>query len=213
MLPPVPAAPAPAVPAAPLASPLFVATLPMFVIVLPDTVPVTFAVALASEWLKLFEKVDVAVPPLLAATLPLAEAIASPELWLLLSVFVVVVVVVLWSLLSCVLLFVFVVVFVVVVTLWSLLSCVLLSCVLLSWVLWSLLSCVLLLVLVVVAVLVFVLLLLLSWVLLSVVRVVVCVAVLPLSAVFVSWACALSENASEIAVTSKVLFIRIPLWV
>jgi hypothetical protein len=80
---------------------------------------------------------------------------------------------------------------------------------------------VLLLVFVVVAVLVFVLLLLLScvlllllsWVLLSVERVVVCVAVLPPRAMFESWACALNEKASEIAVTSKVLFIRIPLWV
>jgi hypothetical protein len=62
-------------------------------------------------------------------------------------------------------------------------------------------------------VVVLVLLLLLSWVLLSVVRVVVCVAVLPPPALFVSWACALNENASEIAVTSKVLFIRVPLWV
>ena len=104
-------------------------------------------------------------------------------------------------------------VIVVVATLWSLLSCVLLSRELLSWVLLLVLSVVLVVVLVVVAVLVFVLLLLLSWVLLSVDRVVVCVAVLPLSAVFVSWACALSENASEIAVTSKVLFIRVPLWV
>jgi hypothetical protein len=66
---------------------------------------------------------------------------------------------------------------------------------------------------VVVAVLVFVLLLLLSWVLLSVERVVVCVAVLPPLAVFESWACALNENASEMAVTSKVLFIRVPLCV
>jgi hypothetical protein len=46
-----------------------------------------------------------------------------------------------------------------------------------------------------------------------VVRVVVCVAVAPLSALLVSCAWALSENASEIAVTSKVLFIRVPLWV
>jgi hypothetical protein len=171
----------------------------MFVIVLPDTVPVTFAVALASEWLKLFEKVDVAVPPLLAATLPLADAVASPELLLLLSVFVVVVVavLVLWSLLSCVL--------------WLLLSCVLLSVLVVVFVVVAVLVFVLLLLLSVVVV--FVLLLLLSWVLLSVDRVVVWVAVLPLSAVFVSWACALSENASEIAVTSKVLFIRVPLWV
>jgi hypothetical protein len=109
----------------------------------------------------------------------------------------------------------------VVVTLWSLLSCVLLS--------WVLLSCVLLLVFVAVFVLrlllsevvvlrlllsvVLVLLLLLSWVLLSVERVVVCVAVLPPRARFESWACALNEKASEIAVTSKVLFIRVPLWV
>jgi hypothetical protein len=47
----------------------------------------------------------------------------------------------------------------------------------------------------------------------SFVRVVVCVAVAPLSAVLVSCAWALSENASVIAVTSKVLFIRVPLWV
>jgi hypothetical protein len=31
--------------------------------------------------------------------------------------------------------------------------------------------------------------------------------------VAVSCACALNENASVIAVTSKVLFIRVPLWV
>jgi hypothetical protein len=49
-------------------------------IVLPDTLPLRFAVALAVELLKLFEKVDVAVPPLLAATPPMAEAVASPEL-------------------------------------------------------------------------------------------------------------------------------------
>jgi hypothetical protein len=48
---------------------------------------------------------------------------------------------------------------------------------------------------------------------LSVERVVVCVAVLPPLALLVSCAWALSENASEIAVTSKVLFIRVPLWV
>jgi hypothetical protein len=105
--------------------------------VLPVTLPFRFAVALAVELLKLFEKVDVAVPPLLAATPPTAETVAAPELWLLLSVLVVV----------------FVVVFVAVLVLLLLLSCVLLSC--------ELLSCVLLLVLVVVfvvvAVLVFVL--------------------------------------------------------
>jgi hypothetical protein len=71
---------------------------------------------------------------------------------------------------------------------------------------------------VVVAVLVLVLLLLLSEVLvllllLSVERVVVCVTVLPPRATTESWACALSEKASVIAVTSKVLFIRVPLWV
>jgi hypothetical protein len=49
--------------------------------------------------------------------------------------------------------------------------------------------------------------------LLSVERVVVCVTVLPPFAVTPSWAWALSEKASEIAVTSKVLFIRVPLWV
>lgn len=70
----------------------------------------------------------------------------------------------------------------------------------------------------VVVVAVFVLLLLLSVVLvllslLSVERVVVCVTVLPPRATIESWACALSEKASVIAVTSKVLFIRVPLWV
>jgi hypothetical protein len=130
-LPPVPAAPAPAVPAAPLALPELRAMLPMFEIVFPVTLPVRFAVALADEVLKLLEKFEVAVPPLLAATAPVS--VAAPELWLLLSVLVVV--------------------FVVVLVLLLLLSCVLLSC--------ELLSCVLLLVLVVVfvvvAVLVFVL--------------------------------------------------------
>jgi hypothetical protein len=40
-----------------------------------------------------------------------------------------------------------------------------------------------------------------------------CVTVLPPRATTESWAWALSEKASVIAVTSKVLFIRIPLWV
>jgi hypothetical protein len=211
MLPPVPAAPAPAVPAAPLALPLLVATLPMFWMLLPDTLPFRFAVALADEVLKLFEKVDVAVPPLFAAVAPMADAVAAPELWLLLFVFVVVLV--LWSLLSWVLWSLLSVV--VVVTLWSLLSCVLLSCVLLSCVLLlvSVFVTVFVLRLLLSVVVVLVLLLLLSWVLLSVERVVVCVAVLPPRARFESCACALNEKASEIAVTSMVLFIRVPLWV
>jgi hypothetical protein len=58
------------------------------------TLPLRFAVALAVELLKLFENVEVADPPLLAATPPMAEAVASPELWLLLSVLVFVVVLV-----------------------------------------------------------------------------------------------------------------------
>jgi hypothetical protein len=48
-------------------------------------------------------------------------------------------------------------------------------------------------------------------VLMSDVRVVVCVTVLPPRPTTESSACALSEKANEIAVTSKVLFIRIPL--
>jgi len=59
-------------------------------------------------------------------------------------------------------------------------------------------------------VLVDVLLLLLE---LSVLRVVVCSTVLPPRATTESSACALSEKASVMAVTSKVLFIRVPLWV
>jgi hypothetical protein len=45
------------------------------------------------------------------------------------------------------------------------------------------------------------------------VRVVVCVAVLPPRATIESSACAESEKASVMAVTSKVLFMRVPLWV
>jgi hypothetical protein len=41
----------------------------------------------------------------------------------------------------------------------------------------------------------------------------VVVTVLPPRATTESSACALSEKASEMAVTSKVLFIRFPLWV
>jgi hypothetical protein len=142
----------------------------------------------AVELLKLFEKFEVAVPPLLAAMAPASEAEAPPELLLLLSVLV------LWFLLS------------------DMLFELLVLLLLLSEVLFELLVLLLLLLLlsVVVAVLVLVLVLLL---LLSEVRVVVCVAVAPLSALLVSCAWALSENASVIAVTSKVLFIRVPLWV
>jgi hypothetical protein len=50
-------------------------------------------------------------------------------------------------------------------------------------------------------------------VLVFVVAVRVVVTVLPPRATTESSACALSEKASEIAVTSKVLFIRFPLWV
>jgi hypothetical protein len=84
--PPMPAAPAPPVPDAPLALPRLVATLPMFVVVLPDTEPVRVEFDVAEEVLKLFEKFAVAVPPLLAAAAPAEDAVASPVLLLLLSV-------------------------------------------------------------------------------------------------------------------------------
>jgi hypothetical protein len=57
------------------------------------------------------------------------------------------------------------------------------------------------------------LLLSLAFEVLVVVAVLFAVTVLPPRAVMSSAACALSEKASEMAVTSKVLFIRFPLWV
>jgi hypothetical protein len=213
MPPPVPAAPAPPMAAPPLALPALLATLPMFETELPDTLPLRFEVAVAVEVLYALATLELADPPLLAAAAPTDEADEPPLLLLLpalLSLFWFELLSVreLLSLLSVLVVVVAVAVLLLLRVLLSLLSVlvVVVRALLSVWVLVA----VLLLSLVLLLVLVLVLVLLL---LLSVVRVLVWVAVLPPRARFESSAWALSEKASEIAVTSKVLFIRIPLWV
>ena len=88
--PPVPLPPVPPFPVAPLALPELSAVLPILEIELLDTVPFKVLIAVAVEVLNAFEKLAVAVPPLLAAADPVAVALASPveRFWLaLLSLF------------------------------------------------------------------------------------------------------------------------------
>src|SRR5690606_41561024 len=62
-------------PAAPLAPPLFRALLPMLLMLLPDTVPVSELLALADEVLNELATDELALPPLLAAAAPAAAGI------------------------------------------------------------------------------------------------------------------------------------------
>ncbi|WP_426212409.1 hypothetical protein [Massilia sp. TWP1-3-3] len=78
--PPVAEAPTPPLPLPPLLLPELVATLPMLLMAFPDTVPIRELFAVAEERLKALAIEELAVPPLLAAAAPAADASEEPVL-------------------------------------------------------------------------------------------------------------------------------------